>query len=29
MKAYETKGQVIHLAPGQKANLQLSIIPEE
>jgi len=29
MKAYETKGQVIHLAPGQKANLQLPIIAEE
>jgi hypothetical protein len=29
MKAYETKGQVIHLAPGQKANLQLPIIPED
>lgn len=29
MKAYETKGQVIHLAPGQKANLQLPIISED
>jgi len=29
MKAYETKGQVIHLAAGQKTNLQLPIIPEE
>ena len=29
MKAYETKGQVVHLAPGQKTNLQLPIIPEE
>jgi hypothetical protein len=26
MRAYETKGQVIHLAPGQKATLQLQII---
>lgn len=29
MKTYETKGQVIHLSPGQKASLQLPIIPEE
>jgi len=29
MKTYETKGQVIHLAAGQKANLQVPIIPEE
>lgn len=29
MKAYETKGPVIHLAPGQKANLQVPMIPEE
>ena len=29
MKAYETKGQVIHLEAGQKANLQLQLIPEE
>ena len=29
MKGYETKGQVIHLAPGQKANLQLPIISED
>ena len=29
MKAYDTKGQVIHLEAGQKANLQVSIIPEE
>ncbi len=29
MKTYETKGQVLTLSPGQKANLQLPIIPEE
>lgn len=29
MKTYETKGQIIHLSPGQKASLQLPIIPEE
>jgi len=29
MKMYETKGQVIHLAAGQKTNLQVPIIPEE
>ena len=29
MKAYDTKGQVIHIAAGQKVNLQLPIIPEE
>lgn len=29
MKAYETRGQVIHLAAGQKTNLQVPIIPEE
>jgi len=29
MKAYETKGQVIHLEPGQQANLQLQVISEE
>jgi hypothetical protein len=26
MRAYETKGQVVHLAPGQKATLQVQII---
>ncbi len=26
MRAYETKGQVIHLAAGQKATLQLQTI---
>jgi hypothetical protein len=26
MRAYETKGQVIHLAPGQKATVQVQII---
>lgn len=29
MKAYETKGQVIHLEPGQQANLQLQVVTEE
>ncbi len=29
MKPYETKGQVIHLEPGQKANLQIQVMPEE
>jgi hypothetical protein len=26
MRPYETKGQVVHLSPGQKANLQLQLI---
>ena len=26
MRAYETKGQVVHLSPGQKTTLQLQII---
>jgi len=29
MKAYETKGQVIHVEPGQQVNLQLQVISEE
>jgi hypothetical protein len=29
MKAYETKGQVIHLEAGQQINLQLQVISEE
>jgi len=29
MKAYETKGQVIHVEPGQQVNLQLQAISEE
>ena len=29
MKAYETKGQVIHVEPGQQINLQLQAISEE
>ncbi len=29
MKAYETKGQVIHVEPGQQLNLQLQVISEE
>jgi hypothetical protein len=29
MKAYEMKGQVIHLEPGQQANLQLQVVTEE
>jgi hypothetical protein len=29
MKAYETKGQVIHLEPRQQANLQLQVVTEE
>jgi hypothetical protein len=29
MRAYETKGQVVHLSPGQKANVQLQIISNE
>jgi hypothetical protein len=27
MKIYETKGQIVHFAPGQKVSLQLEIIP--
>jgi hypothetical protein len=26
MRAYETKGQIVHLSPGQKTTLQLQII---
>jgi hypothetical protein len=26
MRAYETKGQVVHLSPGQKTTLQLQIV---
>jgi hypothetical protein len=26
MKVYETKGQVVHFAPGQKVTLQLQVI---
>jgi len=29
MRAYETKGQVVHLSAGQKANVQLQIIASE
>jgi len=29
MRAYETKGQVVHLSPGQKVNVQLQIISSE
>jgi Carboxypeptidase regulatory-like domain len=29
MRAYETKGQVVHLPAGQKANIQLQLIPSE
>jgi len=29
MKTYEGKGQVIHLEPGQQANLQLQVVTEE
>lgn len=29
MRAYENKGQVIHLSPGEKASLELSLIPSE
>jgi hypothetical protein len=29
MKAYESKGQVIHVEPGQQVNLQLQAISEE
>jgi hypothetical protein len=28
MRAYESKGQVVHLSPGQKANVQLQIISD-
>jgi hypothetical protein len=28
MKAYETKGQVVHFAPGQKVTLQLQAISD-
>jgi hypothetical protein len=27
MKLYETKGQVVHLTPGQKTSVQLQLIP--
>ncbi|MGA9509394.1 MAG: carboxypeptidase-like regulatory domain-containing protein [Candidatus Sulfotelmatobacter sp.] len=27
MKAYESKGQVVHFAPGQKVTLQLQVVP--
>jgi len=28
MKAYETKGQIVHFAPGQKVTLQLQVISD-
>jgi hypothetical protein len=27
MRAYESKGQVVHLSAGQKASVQLQLIP--
>jgi hypothetical protein len=27
MRAYETKGQTVHLSPGEKANVELQLIP--
>lgn len=29
MKAYDSKGQVIHLSPGEKASIELSLIPSQ
>jgi hypothetical protein len=29
MRAYESKGQVIHLSPGEKASIELSLIPSQ
>jgi hypothetical protein len=26
MKAYESKGQIVHFAPGQKVTLQLQVV---